>query len=213
VSFGCRRGRCRWGKRPGWCAQRRSGATGRSCGPGTRSAWQGRRGGSGPGAQRPPQHLGRGEQLIGRHRPLSGTIAGAHSRSLNRDPTPAQGHRTRPMAVPAGHPIPIVLTSLTGLRGDVSFHDRGHHLQFGADCKSKQPPRAPRWPAPSRSTGRATAWSSPVSAARLRRWSPHRPPRTARTLRSAGRSPRLRAGAGRTGRAPPVAVRRPRRRW
>ena len=84
------------------------------------------------------QQLGRGEQLVGRHRHLAGAVGGAHPRPAHRHPPAAQGDRPGLGAVPHRRPVRVVAALRAAQRGDVFVHHRRHHLQPGAHRQGQQ---------------------------------------------------------------------------
>jgi len=92
-----------------------------------------------PFHRHPPEDLGGGEQLVGRHRQLTGAVHSPDPRPLHAHPAPAQGHRAGPGAMAHRYPLGVVAPARTCQRGHVGFHQRTHHLQAGADRQREQP--------------------------------------------------------------------------
>ena len=111
----------------------------------------GREPGQHPAHRHPAQHLGGGEQLIGGHRQLAGTVDGAHPRPGSPAPAARPGSPSRPRvpcrtAPRSGSCLPFgphtAVTSASIIAG--------HHLQPGRRPRAPAVPRAcPRRSRPS----------------------------------------------------------------
>ena len=85
----------------------------------------------------PAQDLAAAEQVIGRHGHLT-AVSGTHPRPLDPDSTPAQGDRPALTTVAHRSALRVVFAARSARRGDVGLHQRGHHLQAGADGEGEQ---------------------------------------------------------------------------
>ena len=92
-----------------------------------------------PFHRHPPEDLGGGEHLVGRHGQLPGAVHRPDPGTLHGHPASAQGHRPGPGAVTDRDPSGVVPPARARQRGHVGVHQRAHHLQAGADRQREQP--------------------------------------------------------------------------
>ena len=81
---------------------------------------------------------------VGRKRQLGLPVGAAHPRPPDRDPTPAEGHLTRLVAVTHRHPARIVPALRPHHLVDLFFHQLGKDAEPDTHAQREQPlPRRP----------------------------------------------------------------------
>ncbi len=85
------------------------------------------------------QHLGRGEQLVGRQAHLTVAVGGAYPWSAYRHPPAAQRHRAVLVTVAHRGPVGHVLALRPDQRRDVGVHHRVHHLHAAPTARASKP--------------------------------------------------------------------------